>query len=190
MAPLTLDANLPTRWRHLHVPITALPHSLELSYWHYQLVLSWYLHQPESHKLSLNKVSDSVTNGPKDRTPGLHGSDKNCPKIILVRKLVWGRSSLGPNFFDPAYASCKPCKFFLSEKGDKSFVRGLVACIWKVDRSMPRLVSCLLPPWWGGGGGREGVAGKRMFLRFFKLLPSWVGQRGRDGRRWKKRYFF
>ena len=117
------------------------------------IVLSWYLHQPESHKLSLNKVSDSVTNGPKDRTPGLHGSDKNCQKIILVRKLVWGRSSLGPNFFDPAYASCKPCKFFLSEKGDKSFVRGLVACIWKVDRSMPRLVSCLCTTATGSGGG-------------------------------------
>ena len=29
----------------------ALPHCLELSYWHYQLVLSWYLHQPESHQL-------------------------------------------------------------------------------------------------------------------------------------------
>ena len=39
MASLALVAYLPT--------ITALPHSLELSYWHYQLVLSWYLHQPE-----------------------------------------------------------------------------------------------------------------------------------------------
>ena len=32
-----------------------------IAYWHYQLVLSWYLHQPESHQLSLNKVSHSLT---------------------------------------------------------------------------------------------------------------------------------
>ena len=59
----------------------ALPHCLELPYWHYQLVLSWYLHQPESHQLSLHKVSHSLsdgqTSGPKDRTPGLPGYDKN-----------------------------------------------------------------------------------------------------------------
>ena len=33
----------------------ALPHCLGLPYWHYLLVLSWYLHQPESHQLSLQK---------------------------------------------------------------------------------------------------------------------------------------
>ena len=33
-----------------------LPHCLELPYCHYQLVLSWYLHQLESHQLSLNKM--------------------------------------------------------------------------------------------------------------------------------------
>ena len=32
-------------------------------HWHYQMVLSWYLHQPESHQLSLNKVLDSRTDG-------------------------------------------------------------------------------------------------------------------------------
>ena len=26
---------------------------IPLNYWHYQLVLSWYLHEPESHQLSL-----------------------------------------------------------------------------------------------------------------------------------------
>ena len=35
----------------------ALPHCFGLPYWHYQLVLSWYLHQPESHQLSLQKVA-------------------------------------------------------------------------------------------------------------------------------------
>ena len=34
----------------------ALPNCLGLPCWHYQLVLSWYHHQPESHQLSLNKV--------------------------------------------------------------------------------------------------------------------------------------
>ena len=31
-------------------------HFLGLPYLYYQLVLSWYLHQPESHQLSLQKV--------------------------------------------------------------------------------------------------------------------------------------
>ena len=60
---LPLVQALVIRWRHLlwfqsWPPgcITALPHCLELSCWHYQLVFSWYLHQPESHQLSLNKV--------------------------------------------------------------------------------------------------------------------------------------
>ena len=33
----------------------ALPHCLGLPYWHYQLVLAWYLHQAESHQLSLQQ---------------------------------------------------------------------------------------------------------------------------------------
>ena len=62
----------------------ALPHCMELPYWHYQLVLSWYLHQPESHQLSLNKVAQLVSCwhpdpkiGPRftwvDKNKGLHG---------------------------------------------------------------------------------------------------------------------
>ena len=39
----------------------ALPNCLGLPCWHYPLVLSWYHHQPESHQLSLNKVSRSVS---------------------------------------------------------------------------------------------------------------------------------
>ena len=41
---------------HYHQPL-AFPQCLWLSYWHHQLVLSCYLHQPESHQLSLNKVT-------------------------------------------------------------------------------------------------------------------------------------
>ena len=36
-------------------------HCLGLPYCHYQLVLTWYLHQPESHQLSLHKVLYLVT---------------------------------------------------------------------------------------------------------------------------------
>ena len=52
----------------------ALPHCIGLPYWHFELVLSWYLHQPESQRLGL---SDGRTSGPKYWTPGLPGSDKN-----------------------------------------------------------------------------------------------------------------
>ena len=33
----------------------ALPHCFGMSYWHHQLVLGWYLHQQESHQLSLQQ---------------------------------------------------------------------------------------------------------------------------------------
>ena len=56
-APLASVANWVRKWHNLHCfqswppgCITALPHCLELPYWHYQLVLSWYPHQPESHQ--------------------------------------------------------------------------------------------------------------------------------------------
>ena len=89
MAPLTLVANLATRWGHLHwlriwppdgttcidskvghqVTSHALPHCLGLPYWHYQLVLSLYLHQLESHQLSLhNWLSEFQRTRPIDRT--------------------------------------------------------------------------------------------------------------------------
>ena len=56
----------------------AFPYCLGLPYWHYKLVLSWYLHQPESHQLSLQKVCDGQTPGPIDQTPGIPGSDNKC----------------------------------------------------------------------------------------------------------------
>ena len=59
----------------------ALPHCLGMPHWYYQLVLSSYLHHPESHQFSLHKVTQWVsefqTTGPIDRTPGTPGSDKN-----------------------------------------------------------------------------------------------------------------
>ena len=85
MAPLALFANLATRWHHLHKSTSlALPHCLELPYWHHQLVLTWYLHQPESHQLSLTK-RHLLTSGPNYRTPGLPGSDKKLnSKLVAV----------------------------------------------------------------------------------------------------------
>ena len=44
---------------------------------HYQLGLSWYLHQPESNQLSLTKVLELERLGPIDQTPGIPWSDKN-----------------------------------------------------------------------------------------------------------------
>ena len=45
-----------SKFGHKVAPLAlALPHCLGLPYWHYQLVLSWYPHQPESHQLSLHK---------------------------------------------------------------------------------------------------------------------------------------
>ena len=62
------------------VALVALPHCLGLPYWHYQLVLSLYLHQLESHQLSLHKwltqfVSERQAN--PYIGPGTPGSDKN-----------------------------------------------------------------------------------------------------------------
>ena len=91
MAPLALVANLATRWhwfkiwssagatcipklvtrlRYLHCYIC-----LGLPYWHYQLVLSCYPHQPESHQLSLHKVSEGLTDG--------HPDPKIGPQVYL-----------------------------------------------------------------------------------------------------------
>ena len=52
VAPLALSAKLATRLRNLRCQ-----HCLGLSYWHYQLALSLYLHHPESHQLSFNTFS-------------------------------------------------------------------------------------------------------------------------------------
>ena len=87
---------LVTRWsyvhwlHHLHCfqswppdCVTALPHCLELPHWHYQLVLSWYPHQPESHQLSLNKVAHSLTHG--------HPDPKIGPQVYLgsIKRRLW-----------------------------------------------------------------------------------------------------
>ena len=82
VTPLASVANLATRWCHFRwfqiwsaggatyiatlLPGiwpsgpggTTLPNSLGFPCWRHQLVTSWYLRQPESHQLSLTKVSD------------------------------------------------------------------------------------------------------------------------------------
>ena len=84
LALLTLFVNFATRWHYLHWfeiwqpgwldESHALPHCLGLPFWHYQLVLTWYLHQLESHQLSFKNVSEWVsewqTSGHINRTPG------------------------------------------------------------------------------------------------------------------------
>ena len=58
----------------------SLPHCLRMLHWHYQLVLSRYLHQPESHQLSQPNLSHSLTDIRTHRSdPRTPGSDKkNC----------------------------------------------------------------------------------------------------------------
>ena len=83
MALLALVPVLTTRWRYLHW----LQVCLWLPYWHHQLVLSCYLHQPESHQLSLNKVelvSDTWT----------HRSDQGYLGPIKRRKIMSTRSHI------------------------------------------------------------------------------------------------
>ena len=96
MAPLALVANLVTRWHHLHwfqswppgnVTCT-LPHCLGLPYWHYQLVLSLYLHQLESHQLILHKwLSLSV------RDNRIHRSDQGHLGPIKIQEKFWKNSN-------------------------------------------------------------------------------------------------
>ena len=97
-----LVANLATRWHWFkiwssagatciasevghQIALFALLHCLGLPYWHYQLVLSWYPRQPESHQLSLTEVSYGLTD---IRTPGLPGSDNyQCMLLCYIALL-------------------------------------------------------------------------------------------------------
>ena len=85
MALLALLVNLVNNRRFLHYntrrpPGGAICISFKVGHqvvslalpWHYQLVLSLYIHQPESHHLSLQKVKHSLSeferHGPIDQT--------------------------------------------------------------------------------------------------------------------------
>ena len=52
--------------------------NLKLPYWHHQLALGWYQHQPESHQQSFNQRCWRYIErpGPIDRTPETPGSGK------------------------------------------------------------------------------------------------------------------
>ena len=76
---MALVQNLVISWRHLHSKVghqIALLALLHLP-WHYQLVLSCYPHQPESHQLSLHKVSEGLTDGHPDPKIGPWELQKN-----------------------------------------------------------------------------------------------------------------
>ena len=51
-------------------------------------MLSWYLRQPESHQLSLKKGRDLEGLGHKDRTPGLHGSNRKAREVLVNREMA------------------------------------------------------------------------------------------------------
>ena len=68
VAQNALVQHLVIMWRHLHCfqswtpgRVTCIATLAWIAYWHYQLVLSWYLHQPESHQLSLQNLLYSLT---------------------------------------------------------------------------------------------------------------------------------
>ena len=73
------------------VALHALPHCRWLPYWHHQLVLRSYFHQPESYQLSLTNVLDLDTSRLIDRTSGTPGSFKSychlskCVSLKSVR---------------------------------------------------------------------------------------------------------
>ena len=56
----------------------------KLPYWHHQLALSWYHHQPESHQQSFTNLLDIERQGPIDRTPETPGSGKNDEDIQII----------------------------------------------------------------------------------------------------------
>ena len=94
VAPLAFTQNTVIRWCQLHwfhqiatladeykyghqVVSLALSHCLGMAYWHYQLLSSWYLHQPESHQFRQHK---SLTHSVSDTRT--HRSD---PRYTWVR---------------------------------------------------------------------------------------------------------
>ena len=99
---LALVVNLATRWHHLHwfqswppgnvTCIATLPWK---PYWNYQLVLSLYLHQLESHQLSLHKWLSYRQPDPKIG-PGTPGSDNEIAKLRICKKLHFGNQSCWP----------------------------------------------------------------------------------------------
>ena len=71
------------------------PINPKLPYWHNQLVLSWYHHQPESHQQSFNRRSCTELERPRpiDRTPGTPGSGKKS--FLQCVQEMWS-----PPFYD------------------------------------------------------------------------------------------
>ena len=61
VARLALVASLATGWRHLEDYLIG--------------IISWYLHQPESHHLSLQTMHRHLNTGPIDLTPGIPRSN-------------------------------------------------------------------------------------------------------------------
>ena len=112
----------------------------KLPYWHHQLVLSWYHHQPESHQQSLNQrsCSDRQTPGPIDRTPETPGSGKNGISWTLSLTEFSSRTEIfrtGVDFafpvsgvvgFDPSW---KEEAFLLSVANSNSSVAAPPSCL-------------------------------------------------------------
>ena len=86
-----------------------LPHCLGLPFWHYQLVLSLYLHQPESHQLSLQKVSHSVSETRTHRSDQRYLGPIKMYILYQVRILKSGKSQHHKH----GIFHIKSCMFFM-----------------------------------------------------------------------------
>ena len=75
-----------------YVVLLALQHCLELPYWHYQLILGWYLHQ-----LSLHNVSHSLTKTPCVNFTDVTLADEDTNSILTdnANRAIQGNVSYG-----------------------------------------------------------------------------------------------
>ena len=96
--------------------------------WHYQLVLSLYLHQLESGQLSFNRVTQFQTTGPIDRTPGTPGSDN---KLLPLETLLQSIYNWFLNVSDVVLGGCirSWCKKNLWHHHSELVLVKLV-CVW------------------------------------------------------------
>ena len=92
VAQLALD----TRLHHSHCHI-ALP------FWHYQLVLSWYLHKPESHQLSLQNILDGWTDIRTQRSDPRF--TWGCVRYFIKKQPIWKHQ----NNFNKFQLNCVAC---------------------------------------------------------------------------------
>ena len=118
MMPLALVADLPTRWYHLYCFQSWPPDCITcIATVGIDLVSS----SARVTSVKSQQVAHSVTSGPKDRTPGLPGSDKNW-EFVWKERITGSGRQMGLTWSEYETVSWK--KNFLSDPG-KPGVRSL-----------------------------------------------------------------